>query len=191
MECAERLGVSTEYLRKRLTEAGLTKRPGTFTPHTGWRPDDLRDRVADLYQQGLSMRVVGEQLEVSVSTVRKALHEALVPVRRSGVRSTLEEGRTLVDDLYADSQVGRVLASHAVVIPDEWAPTGPFESLAPMPLSPMLVTALYESVGLPMLHIALLLGVGVGSVKGALVSADVMLRPPGQPAPWTTRRHSD
>ena len=190
VECAERLGVSTEYLRKRLTEAGLAKRPGTFTPHTDWRADDLRNRAADLYEQGLSMRVVGEHMDVSVSTVRKALHEAQVPVRRGGARSSLEEGRTLIDDLYADVQVKRMLASHGVVIPDEWTPTGPFESLAPLPLSPKLVTALYESVGLPMLHIALLLGVGVGSVKSALVSANVILRPPGQPAPWTTRRDS-
>jgi hypothetical protein len=137
------------------------------------------------------MRVVGEQLEVSVSTVRKALHEAQVPVRRGGVRPSLEEGRTLIDDLYADVQVRHMLASHGVVIPEEWTPTGPFESLAPLPLSPKLVAALYESVGLPMFHIALLLGVGVGSVKSAVVSSDVILRPPGQPAPWTTRRYSD
>ncbi len=190
VECAERLGVSTDYLSKRLTEAGLAKRPGTFTPHTGWRADDLRDRAADLYQGGLSMRVVGEQLDVSVSTIRKAFHEARVPVRRSGVRPSLEEGRTLVDDLYADSEVVKVLAAHGVVIPDEWTPTGPFESLAPLPLSLSLVKALYESVGLPMLHIAHLLGVGVGSVSSALSSADVMLRSPGQPAPWTTRGYS-
>lgn len=136
------------------------------------------------------MRVVGEQLDVSVSTVRKALHEAQVAVRRGGVRSSLDEGSKLIDDLYADVQVGRVLVAHGVAIPDEWTPTGPFESLAPLPLSPKLVAALYESVGLPMLHIALLLGVGVGSVKSALISADVMLRAPGQPAPWTTRRYS-
>jgi transposase len=190
VECARRLGVSTEYLRKRLTEAGLAKRPGTYTPHTGWRPDDQRDRAADLYQQGLSMRVVGEQLDVSVSTVRKALHEAQVPVRRGGARSSLEEARTLIDDIYADRQVVKVLVAHGVVIPDGWTPTGPFESLAPLPLSRSLVKTLYGSVGLPLLHIALLLGVGVGSVKSALVSADVLLRPPSQPAPWTTRRYS-
>lgn len=188
VECAERFGVSTEYLRKRLTEAGLAKRPGTFRPHTDWRADDLRNRAADLYGQGLSMREVGEQLELSVSTVRRALHEAQVPVRRGGFHRNAEEGRTLIADLYADSQVGKVLAAHGAVIPDGWTPTGPFESLAPLPLSPKLVTTLYESVGLPMLHIALLLGVGVGSVKSALVSADVTLRPPGQPAPWTARR---
>jgi hypothetical protein len=46
VECAERLGVSTEHLRKQLAQAGLAKRPGTFAPYTGWRPDDLRDRAA-------------------------------------------------------------------------------------------------------------------------------------------------
>jgi hypothetical protein len=113
-----------------------------------------------------------------------------VPVRRGGVPSSLEEGRTLIDDLYADRQVRHMLASHGVVIPDEWTPTGLFESLAPFPLSLKLGTALYKSVGIPMLHIALLLGWewGPSGAHGARPTS--CSDPPGQPESWTIRRYS-
>jgi predicted transcriptional regulator len=191
VECAVSLGVSTEYLRKRLKEVGLTKKPGTFTPHTEWGHDELRGRAADLYEQGMSMKVAGEQLKVSSQTVRKALHEAQVPVRRGGFGASPDPGHTLIDDLYADAQIYQVLALHGVVIPDEWSATGPFESLAPLPLSKKLVKALYDMVGLPIFHISLLLGVGQGAVRSALIAAGVMFRAAGVPAPWTARRFSD
>jgi hypothetical protein len=53
VETAAILEVSTEYVRKRLHEAGLIKRPGTFTPHVPWEPDQLRLRAAVLYQAGM------------------------------------------------------------------------------------------------------------------------------------------
>ena len=90
VETAAILEVSTEYVRKRLHEAGLIKRPGTFTPQVPWEPADLRQRAADLYQAGMSMKIVGEQLGVSVGTVRVALHEAGIPVRRGGFTSQSE-----------------------------------------------------------------------------------------------------
>ena len=190
VETAAILEVSTEYVRKRLHEAGLIKRPGTFTPQVPWEPADLRQRAADLYQAGMSMKIVGEQLGVSVGTVRVALHEARVPVRRGGFTSHSDEGRTLLDDLYDDPKVLRVLARYEVTVPEVWAPAGPFESLAPLPLPTGLVTELYERVGLPVFHMSLLLGVGQGGVRSALMDAEVTLRLPGEPAPWTVRRVS-
>ena len=50
VETAAILEVSTEYVRQRLHEAGLVKRPGTFTPHVPWEPSKLRLRAADVYQ---------------------------------------------------------------------------------------------------------------------------------------------
>jgi hypothetical protein len=44
-ETASIFWVSTEYLRKRLHEAGLNKRLGSFTPHVPWEPEELRDRL--------------------------------------------------------------------------------------------------------------------------------------------------
>ena len=190
VETAAILEVSTEYVCKRLHEAGLIKRPGTFIPQVPWEPAALRLRAADLYQAGMSMKIVGEQLGVSVGTVRVALHEARVPVRRGGFTSQSDVGRTLLDDLYDDPKVLRVLARYEVTVPEEWAPAGPFESLAPLPLPTGLVTELYERVGLPVFHMSLLLGVGQGAVRSALRDAEVALRLRGEPAPWTVRRVS-
>jgi hypothetical protein len=138
----------------------------------------------------MTMRDVGTELGVSVGTVRVALHEAGVQVRRGGFASHRDEGRTLLDDLYGDPKIVRVLARHGVLVPEEWSPTGPFESLAPLPLPIGLVTALYEGVGLPLLHMSLILGVGQGAVRAGLKAAGVALRPKGQDAPWTTRRRA-
>jgi transposase-like protein len=156
-ETARLLGVSTEYVSKRLHEAGLTKRRGTFTPKGPWDPDVLRDQASDLYEGGMTMKAVGHELGVSVGTVRVALHQAGVQVRRGGFASHRDEGRTLLDDLYGDPKIVKVLTRHGVVVPEEWSPTGPFESLAPLPLPTSLVAELYEGVGLPILHMSLLL----------------------------------
>jgi hypothetical protein len=175
---------------KRLHEAGLTKRPGTFTPHGPWDPDDLRDQVSHLYEGGMTMKAVGQELGVSVGTVWVALHQAGVQVRRGGFASHADEGPTLLDDLYGDPKILKVLTRHGVLVPEEWSPTGPFESLAPLPLPRGLVTELYEGVGLPILHMSLLLGVGLGAIRAGLKAAGVALRPKGLDAPWTTRRRS-
>jgi len=185
---AERTGVSTEYVRKRLREVGLVKRLGSFTPHCPIPPDELHRRAAELYETGLSMHSVGRELGVSGQTVRRALHEARVPVRRSGPRSHEEPARTLVDDLYADPDVVAALRRNQVAIPTEWAPTGPFESLAPLPLSEELLRELYEEIGLAVVHISLLLGVGNGAARAGLLGAGIRLRRASEPAPWTLRR---
>lgn len=189
LEIAELFGVSTEYLSKRLRELGLIKRsPGSFGSRGPMPIEKLRELAAELYGSGLTMREVGGELEVSVSTVRQALHDAQVPVRRSGGRSFEDPPRTLIDDLYADRAVCRVLRRHGVRIPESWAPTGPFESLAPLPVSGELLADLYDEVGLAMLHIAMVLGVGQEAVRRGLLRAGVELRPRSELAPWTARR---
>jgi transposase-like protein len=185
---AERTGVSTLYVQKRLREVGLVKRLGSFTPRCPIPPDELRRRAAELYETGLNMQSVGRELGVSVTTVRRALHEARVPVRRSGPRSHEEPARTLVDDLYADPDILAALRRNQVAVPGDWAPTGPFESLAPLPLSRELLRELYEEIGLAVYHIALLLGVGNGAARAGLLGAGIRLRRASEPAPWTLRR---
>lgn len=147
VETAGELGVSTEYLRKRLDQAGLIKRPGTFTPHSAYCPAELRRRAAALYGEGLTMKEVAAELGISIGTVRESLHEARVPVRLAS-KTTWPPSR-LVDDLYADPEVRAVLARYDVAVPDpeEWRPPGPFETLVPMPVSVGLLRALYEEVG--------------------------------------------
>jgi len=108
-----------------------------------------------------------------------------VPERRGGFNSNMDEGRTLLDGLYADPTIRKVLARYRVVVPETWTPTGPFEALAPLPLDDRTVRALYEDVGLPVFHMTLLMGVGLGAVRGALTMAGVALRAASEPAPWT------
>jgi hypothetical protein len=70
--------------------------------------------------------------------------------------------------LYTDRDIRKVLARHRVVIPEAWSAAGPFEALAPLPLADALLGALYEDVGLPVFHMSLLLGVGLGAVRSGL-----------------------
>ena len=70
--------------------------------------------------------------------------------------------------------------SGRVVVPETWTPTWPFEALAPLPLDDGLVRALYEDVGLPVFHMTLLLGVGLGAVGAALRTAGVEPRVAGK-----------
>lgn len=67
---------------------------------------------------------------------------------------------------------------HGVVIPEAWTPTGPFEALAPLPLDEVLVWALYEEMGLPVLQVSLFLGTEHEAVRSALRAAGVELRAP-------------
>lgn len=57
---------------------------------------------SDLYEGGMTTKAVGQELGVSVGTVRVALHPAGVQVRRGGFASHTDEGRTLLDDRYRD-----------------------------------------------------------------------------------------
>ncbi len=70
----ERFGVSEDYLRRRLHALGLTRRPGTFAPRLpSPTRQGLAGRAPTLYQQGWTLKQIGEQLGTSVSTVRAAL----------------------------------------------------------------------------------------------------------------------
>jgi hypothetical protein len=119
-------------------------------------------------------------LGVSVATIRVALNQAGFQVRRARLASHKDEGRTLLDDLYGDPKIVKALTGHGVVVPEKASPTGTFESLAPLPLPMGLVTELYEGVGLPILHMSLLLGVARRRVvRAGLKSAGMALRPKG------------
>src|SRR6478735_7799463 len=83
-QAATHFGVSEEYLRRRVAEAGLTRRPGTFAPRSAWSPEVLQAKAAKLYETGMTMREAGARLGVSSSTVSMVLHAAKVPVRPGG-----------------------------------------------------------------------------------------------------------
>lgn len=192
-ESAHLLGVGTEYLRKRLRECGIAKRPGTFRPKTEHPPRELRRLAAELYLEGLTMRQVGDQLGVSVSTVRKALHEEQVVVRPGGfqhVAAGLPE-RHLLKDLYADPEICEALLRHDVPVQDpaNWHKAGPTEAWAPLPLHESLVRDLYVGLGLSTFHVGLLCGVDTGSVIGRLREYGIPARPRSRACPWVERTY--
>lgn len=188
-------GVSDEYLRRRITEAGLTKRPGTFLPRSAWEPDDLQARAVQLYATGLTMREVGAQLGVSSSTVSYALHAAKVPVRPGGGSRPAASGPalTLITDLYTDPDVLAALRLHQVRIPGEadWHITGPFDTYVSLPVPTALLRELYIGLGLSIHHIALLIGLGDFATRTRLLQAGVTMRPSHQPCPWNRRRYAE
>ena len=66
-ETATHFGVSEEYVRRRVAEAGLTRRPGTFAPRSAWSPEVLQAKAGKLYEKGMTMREVGARLGVSTT----------------------------------------------------------------------------------------------------------------------------
>ena len=72
-ELGAAFGVSDEYVRKRLRQCQLAKRPGTFVPKLGRDRAEVSADVAELYEAGHGMREVGEALGISSSEVRELL----------------------------------------------------------------------------------------------------------------------
>ena len=194
-KAAAHFGVSDEYLRRRIAEAGLTRRPGTFTPRTTYPPDVLQAKAVKLYATGMTMREVGARLGVSSSTVSMALHAAKAPVRPGGGArpEAHDTPRTLITDLYADPYVVAALHRHGVQVPDEadWHVTGPFHTYGPLPVPAALVRELYVDIGLSIRHIALLIGLGDFATRSRLIQAGVTFRSSQERCPWNRRRYTD
>ena len=191
---ARHFGVSDEYLRKRIAETKLTRRPGSFTSKTKWSPPALQAKAAELYTKGLTMREVAARLQVSTPTISHALHAAKVPVRRGGAPrpESQDPPRILIADLYNDPDIVALLRRHDVEIPDEtdWTVTGAFHTYVSLPAPPALLRELYDDIGLAIHHIALLIGLGDLATHSALLQAGVTLRPSGGQSPWNRRRSS-
>lgn len=190
---AAHFGVDEGHLRGQVHRLGLTKRPGSFTAHL---PEvtlaELAERAPGLYGDGWTLKQIASELGISTGTVRTALHDARVPVRAGG-GSRGEDGpaRVLIDELYDDPQVRAALLSHQVQLPgpDGWRHAGPRESYAPLPLTDDLLRALYVDVGLAMQEIAMLCGVGAGTVRAGLLAYHIALRSNRQRSPWKQRRY--
>ena len=194
-QAATHFGVSDEYLRRRIAEAGLTRRPGTFAPRSPWSPQVLQAKAVQLYGTGMTMRQVGARLGVSSGTVSQALHAAKVPVRPGGGSRPEAQGmpRTLISDLYADPDIVAALRRHHVQVPDEadWQVTDAFHSYVPLPVPAALLRQLYVDIGLSIHHIALLIGLGDFATRNRLIQAGVTFRPAPQRCPWNRRRYTD
>ena len=184
-------GVSDEYLRKRLREFGLAKRPGTFRPKLARNRADLMADAVELYAPaGATMRDVADELGISTALVRELLHEAGVAVRPPGRHPTGTERRVL-RDLYRDPEVVDVLRRFDVVVQDprRWSRPTPYEAVAPWPLPAGLLEELYARLGLSAFHIGLLCGFGALAVLNRLRALGIEVRTSGQPSPWTQRHY--
>ena len=137
------------------------------------------------------MGQIATELGTSKQSVQRALHDAQVPVRRSGPGSSESPARVLIDKLYADADIVGVLRRLGVARPDQdgWHRSSAWESYAPLPLAGDLLRALYVDVGLANLHIEMLCGVGTGTVRSGLAAYNIALRLRGQACPWNQRRH--
>lgn len=185
-------GVSDEYVRKRLRQCQLAKRPGSFVPKLERDRADVTADAAELYGAGHGLRAVGEALGISSSEVRELLHEAGVSVRPPGLPFAADQRhRRLLEDLYGDSEVVGVLERFDVPVqePSQWTRPSPFEVLVDLPLPEALVRELYVEVGLSGYHIGLLCGVGALSVMNRLRVLGIAIRPSGRPCPWTSRTY--
>lgn len=190
-ELAGVFGVSDEYLRKRLREFGLAKRPGTFRPKLARTRADLMADAVELYAPaGTTMRDVANELGISTTVVRELLHEAGVTVRPPG-RHPIGTERRVLRDLYRDPDVVAVLHRFAVVVQDprRWSRPSPHETVAPWPLPAELLEELYVRLGLSAFHIGLLCGFGSLAVLNRLRVLAIKVRPAGQPCPWTQRHY--
>jgi transposase-like protein len=191
-ELCAAFGVSDEYVRKRLRQCQLAKRPGTFVPKLERDRAEVTADAAELYEAGHGLREVSEALGISTNEVRQLLHEAGVSVRPPGLPSTADQRhRRLLEDLYGDSQVVDVLERFDVPVqdPSQWTRPSPFETLVDLPVPETLVRELYVEVGLSGYHISLLCGVGALSVMNRLRALGIAIRPSGRPCPWTTRTY--
>jgi len=188
-QAATHFGVSEEYLRRRIAETGLTRRPGTFAPRSAWSPNVLQAKAVQLYATGMTMRQVGARLGVSSATISQALHAAKVPVRPGGGSRPEAHGapRTLISDLYADPGIVAALRRRHVQVPDEadWQVTDAFHSNASLPVPATLLRQLYVDIDLSIHHIAMLIGVGDFATRGRLIQAGVPFRPSQLRCSWT------
>lgn len=186
-EICEFCGVSDEYLRKRLRACGLVKRPGSFRPKLVRDREELTADAAELYEAGLNLREVADEVGVSASLVREILHEAGVAVRPPPGSGS---ERHLLRDLLRDPVVLAVLRRFDVDVrdPAAWARPGPFDTLVELPIPEGLLRALYVDVGLSAYHVALVCGVGTMAVATRLRAVGIDRRAPG-PSPWTLRTY--
>lgn len=193
-ELTDVFGVSDEYVRKRLRECGLAKRPGSFHAKLDRDRGELASHAAELYSEaGLSLRAVGAELKISASLVRELLHETGVAVRPPGVppQRADKRQRRILRDLYADAEVADVLRRFDVPLQDPaaWERPSPFHSFVELPLPAALVEELYVRLGLSAFHVSLLCGVGSLTVLNRLRALGMECRPSGQPCPWTLRTY--
>lgn len=185
-EIGRRFGSAPRTVRRWLNEAAIPIAPRTTRATRRALPREL---LEDLYVgEGLTSREVAEELGVSQRAVLRSLHDYGIPVRFPGPR---DRGRPieLLPALYADPEVRRALRRHR--IPQRPQPGRVAERFPqPFPLTPHLLSELYDGLGLCAYHIELLTGQPAEQVLDALHSIGIAVRV-GALSPWRQRLRAE
>jgi hypothetical protein len=180
-------GVSARTVRDRLRASGVRMRTrGALN-----REDRIAiaaDVLVELYvRAGLSASDVGRQLGVSGQVVLRSAHDEGIPVRIGGPEPSGGPAEIeLVDALYADPLVRRVMSRHGVAPRPAGGPIW-LRFPVPVPLSPELAADLYIQCGLALRHIELLTGQPSQTVLRLLEVHGITRRPRGGRSPFMRR----
>jgi predicted HTH domain antitoxin len=146
------------------------------------------DALAELYvRQGLSAAQAGHALGVPARVVLRTAHDSGLPVRVGGPPPQRGPAEIqLIDALYADPLVRRVLARHGI---GAVAAGGPIWQRFPaaLLLNADLAGELYLDCGLAVKHIKLLSGQPAQTVLSLLHKIGVPVRVAGGPSPFLRR----
>lgn len=184
------LGVSDRLVRSRLKLWGIeTRTRGQFNrfDRRDVGPDELRPLYIEKEWDAAS---VGEELGISGNIVLRSAHTGGLPVRAGGSHRPSEAfDIVLIDALYDDADVSRVLAHHGVPFMRE---AGPLWQRFPVPveLTKQLLTDLYNVCGLSTFHIELLTGSPTPTILRRLEEYGIERRGRGGRSPFMRRWHA-
>jgi hypothetical protein len=186
-QIASLTGVPERTVRDRLRAEGVTMRSrGRYNRED--RQTVPAEALADLYVRvGLTAAETGSTLGVHRRVVLRTAHDLGLPVRIGGPAPRGGPAEIeLLDALYADPMVGRVMARHGL---PRVPAGGPISQRFPVPLSlnPELAAELYDECGLGLRHIELLTGQPGDTVRAMLHRYGVRLRGPGGRSPFLRR----
>ncbi len=189
-QIASLTGIPERTVRDRLRADGVTMRSRGRCNRED-RQTVAADVLTDLYvRAGLTAAETGSTLGVHRRIVLRTAHDLGLPVRIGGPAP--RAGPTeieLVDALYADSMVRRVMARHGL---PRMSAAGPISQRFPAPLAinPELAAELYDECGLGLRHIELLTGQPGDTVRAMLHRHGVKLRGSGGRSPFLRRWRS-
>lgn len=185
-DIAVRYGVPHATVRRWLHKNGIERRPHAYTPNPQPGHDLDHETIRALYiDEEWTAAEIGRHIGVTKKIILDHLHQHGVALRPSGAKRPATD-RALLDRLYADPNVCRLLRDHQIPListPGRLRRRFP----NPAPLTALLVTGLYNNIGLSVSQISLVTGHFDPAVRTALQQAGVAARDGAGRAPWTVR----
>ena len=184
---------SLPKVRRWLQDAGIAVRPRTARAH---RAVLDRARLVELYSdRGWTAAQVAAELDSTVHTVLRGLHDHGIAVRRGGSQPNIRPGHDgavagdavrLLAALYADRRLSAVLRRHRIPRRPQ---SGTIAERFPTPvvLTTAMLVELYDQVGLSARQIELLTGQPHEQVLDALHAAGLSVRRDSGPSPWSAQ----